>query len=226
MPDKQILLYVCRHGTTAMNEQNRFRGDSNPNLDAKGYKDANELAFYFEPIDLSFIVSSSKTRAATTANIISLQKKLKQSVEDKCRFDLTPVLNDLLHPWNVGDFGGKEKTPERIKELQGYISDPDKPVPGGTSLNDFRGRVRPLFKEAIEASNEAGVPGLLVVHSSVIHELGECLSGNHEAGHVRPGGVAAVYIHNGKLGVEPIFKPDDKSKTQNILGVGRSGLSS
>lgn len=226
MSHKDIVLYVARHGTTGMNMENKFRGDADPALDAKGYRDANELAFYFEPIELSFIVSSSKIRAATTAQVISLQKTLKKSVDDSCQFDLHPVLNELLFPWNLGDFGGKPKSDENVREVQEYIENPDRPVPGGTSLNDFRARVRPLFKEAIEASINCGVPGLLVVHSSVIHELGETITGNHEAGHVKPGGVAAVYIQNGELGVEPIFKADLKATTQNILGVGRSGLSS
>lgn len=226
MAEKQIVLYVARHGTTDMNMENKFRGDANPTLDAKGYRDANELAFYFEPIELSFIVSSAKKRAATTAEVISLQKTMREAVDDNCDFDLHPILNEELFPWNLGDFGGKPKNEENMRAVQRYITNPDLQVPGGTSLNEFRARVRPLFKEAIEASLNCGTPGLLVVHSSVIHELGETLTGNHEAGHVRPGGVAAVYIQNGQLGVEPIFKSDLKATTQNVLGVGRSGLSS
>lgn len=223
MAHKEIVLYVARHGRTVMNEENKFRGDSNPPLDSNGFRDANELAFYFSPIELSFIVSSDKKRASTTADIISLQKNVDP--EEQC-FDLHPVYNGLLRPWNVGDFGGKPKNKENIAELQKYIDNPDKIVPGGTSLNDFRGRVRPLFKEAVEAGIKAGVPGLIVVHSSVVHEIGATFAGHHEAAHIKPGGVAAVYISNGKLGVEPIFKPDARASTQNILGVGRSGLNS
>lgn len=223
MSDKDIVLYVARHGRTDMNEANRFRGDADPPLNKDGFRDANELAFYFSGIELSFIVCSSKKRAAATADIISLQKII--SPEDSS-FDLHPLCNDLLHPWNVGDFGGKPKNKENVEKLQRYVDNPDLIVPGGTSLSDFAARVRPLFKEAIEASIQAGVPGLLVVHSSVIHELGQAFGGHHEAAHVKPGGAAAVYIENGSLDVEPIFKPDSKSSTQNILGLNRTGLSS
>lgn len=223
MAHKEIILYVARHGRTVMNEENKFRGDANPPLDANGIRDANELAFYFSGIELSFIVASDKKRASTTADIISLQKNIQP---EENVFDLHPVYNDQLRPWNVGDFGGKPKNDENVKELQKYIDNPDAVVPGGTSLSDFRGRVRPLFKEAVEAGIQIGVPGLLVVHSSVIHELGCCFGGDHEAAHVKPGGVAAVYLEGGQLKVSPIFKPDDGAATQNILGLNRSGLSS
>lgn len=213
----QTLLYLVRHGRTLLNQKKLFRGDEDPNLAPEGYKDANEVAFWLSNCDISFIVCSDKKRAATTADIISAQLQLNQN-DSPDKFNLHPVYNELLRPWNIGDFGGLEKTPKRRLELQKYIDNPELTVPGGTSLSDFRERIRPLLREAVEASNQFGVPGLLVVHSSVIHEAGETFGGHHEAGHVKPGGVAAVFEKNGKLDIAPIFKPDKEAGSQNVLG--------
>jgi broad specificity phosphatase PhoE len=221
----QIVLFVARHGRTILNEKQIFRGDMDPPLDKHGFRDANELAHYFSPIELSFIVASDKVRALTTAEIIYLGKKVNP--DEDCVEFLKPVANELLRPWNVGDFGGKPKNKENVDKLQEYINNPDLEVPGGTSLNDFRNRVRPLFQEAVEIGLNTGVPGLLVVHSSLIHEVGETFGNHHEDAHVKPGGVAAVYITDSGLAVGPIFKPDIKATTQNVLGTGkRSSLNS
>lgn len=222
--EPEIVLYLARHGRTELNEQNVFRGDKDPPLDKNGFKDANELSFYFKPIDLSFIVCSSKIRAATTAEIIYLGKVTDCEHEAE---QLCPVNNELLKPWNVGIFGGKPKNEENTKLLQQYVDNPYLPVPGGTSLNEFKGRIHPLLKEAAEIGIQTGVPGLLVVHSSIIHEAGEFFGNHHEDAHVKPGGVAAVYISGNSIGIKPIFKVDDRATTQNVLGTGkRSSLNS
>jgi probable phosphoglycerate mutase len=200
---RNIALFVARHGRTVLNDEGKFRGDADPELDANGFRDANELAFWFQPIELSFIVCSDKKRAVTTASIISLQKQLG----DTCGFDLTPKPNELLRSWRIGDFSGKPKDKENLDELQQYLDDPSLAVPGGESLNAFAARVRPLFLEAVDYAIECGVPGLIVVHSSTVHEVGTMLCKNHTAALVKPGGVAAVYIENGVLGAEAIFKP-------------------
>lgn len=196
-----IVLYVARHGSTDLNQADCFRGDANPPLSAKGYREANQLAHYLQPIDFSFIVASAKTRAETTADIITLAKMVDGKKPDFSK-------NPLLFPWSVGNFSGKPKNKENLDKLQEYIDDPGKVVPGGESLNTFRDRVRPLIEEAVETSEELGTPGLLVVHSSVIHELGEMFHKNHNAALVKPGGLTAVYVSNGVLKVEAIFKPE------------------
>jgi broad specificity phosphatase PhoE len=195
------ILYVARHGSTELNQGDCFRGHLDVPLSAKGYREANQLAFYLQPIELSFIVASSKKRAVATADVISLAK----TVDDKPN----PVLkNDGLFAWDVGNFGGKPKNQENLDKLQEYIDSPNKVVPGGESLNTFRDRVRPLIEEAIKTSEENGVPGLLVVHSSLIHELGEMFHKDHTAALVKPGGLAAVHVSNGTLKAEAIFKPE------------------
>lgn len=212
MAEKQILAYIVRHGKTAMNEQDIFRGDANPPLAKAGFQDAHFLAHYFEPIELSFVVSSDKTRARQTAEIICANR------------DEDFSLNEGLRAWNIGDFGGKPKTKENRDALEEFVQNPDICVPGGESLNSFRARVHPLLFQAAEAGLNAPDPGMLVVHSSVLHEVGAALSksGDHESAHVRPGGVVAVFMCDGVLDCTPILKVDKTSKSQNVLGTRRS----
>lgn len=196
-----IVLYCARHGSTELNQADCFRGHNDVPLSTKGYREANQLAHYLQPIDVSFIVASAKKRAVATAEVISLAKQVNGN--KSCI-----VPNDGLFAWDVGKFSGKPKNKENLDELQKYIDDPDLQVPGGESLSNFRCRVRPLIEEAIEVSNTEGVPGLLVVHSSLIHELGEMFHKDHTAALVKPGGLAAVYVSNGTLKVEAIFRPE------------------
>lgn len=213
-----VLVYVARHPTTDENEQNVFRGADDPPLNKKGFKEAHTLASYFEPIELSYVFTSDKTRTKQTAKIICDRKE-----------GCDPIANPNLNPWDTGVFGGKPKSKENIDKLQYYVRNPDVSIPGGASLNEFKDRIQPLLADAVDMAMHVGVPLLLVVHSSVVHEVGEMFGENHESGHIRPGGVAAVYIKDGKINVEPIFKPDERSSTQNVLGtVGRhrSGLTS
>ncbi len=194
----EILLYVARHGTTILNQHNCYRGPLDPELDGQGWRDAHALSFYFEPIDISGIFYSPKKRSRHTAML----------VKDK-RSEL-PVYAEHpnLQALNVGNLGGLEKTPETEAIVQCHIDDPDLPFPGGESLNAFRNRVRPLLGHGVKMAMEYGTPVLIVAHSSIVHEIGELFNGDHSSTLVEPGGVAAVYISNGQLKAEPIFKPD------------------
>lgn len=212
-----ILAYVVRHGTTIMNQQNIFRGDANPPLDKKGWRDANMLANYFEPIECyQTIFCSDKLRAHSTGRAIA-QRKASVDVQ------LVPD----LRPWNIGDFGGLEKNDENKAKLQYFVQNPDIPTPNGEALNEARARTVPIFQEAIEIADQTGLPVILTVHSSVIHIVGETFGGHHEAAHVKPGGVAAIYWDGHRINAKPIFKLDERSTTQNVLGSQpRSGLMS
>lgn len=134
-------------------------------------------------------------RATNTAEIIAAAKvnKIHKS--------------ESLRALNVGDFSGQKRTPESEADLQQYLDSPDEQIPGGESLNDFKARIRPCIQEAIDLYVECGEPPLIVAHSSVVHETGAMIYGDHKSVLVEPGGAIAIYISNGKLGAEPIFKP-------------------
>jgi len=180
-------------------------------LDAAGYRDANKLAALFEPIDLAYIFTSPKKRAFDTAKIIAGRK------------DMEPLTNEGLLPWDIGDFGGKEKNDENVQEIQRYICDPTIPVPDGEALDRFRGRIHPLVLDAVRMAEHIGKPVMIVGHSSVIHEASSLIVGDHMACKVKPGGVVAIYAEGGFLHACPIFKQDESSTTQNTLGMQPHG---
>jgi broad specificity phosphatase PhoE len=196
-PDKIPVLYVVRHGTTVLNEQHKFRGPANPPLDKQGFKDANVLAYFFEPLEVGLIVSSDKLRSVQTSDIIGRKK------------GITPIYTEQLHALDVGELSGKERNPETENIVHYYtVLYPDIPFPGGETLNDFRRRVDPVILEGIEHGLATGIPDIISGHSSIVHELGVLLHQDHTRTLVQPGGVAMVYLANGKLQADPIFKPD------------------
>ena len=197
---KHILAFVARHGETTLNAQDCFRGPIDAPLDKNGIADAHQLAKYFNPIEISHIFHSDKKRTRMTAETVSRAK------------DLPVYPNADLQAWNVGDLGGQPKTPENLAIVDYHVEHPNIPYPGGESLNQFKSRVRPLVQDAIDMGLKTGIPPLLVAHSSVIHEVGSMIGGHHEYALVEPGGVVAITIQDGKLDVEPIFKPRPASK--------------
>ena len=199
MAEQIILVYLVRHGETVANSKHEFRGNLDLSLNAKGRREAQALTFWFEPIDLSHVVCSTRRRAVETCTPIADSKGLPLQKVDN------------LQAWNIGEFSGKPKTDENTAELQKYIECPDLALPGGESLNDFRARVAPCFHEAVEMALKCGEPILLGVHSSVIHEAGDIFAGDHKAAVVLPGGVAAIFTDGQKLGIAAIFRPKRES---------------
>jgi broad specificity phosphatase PhoE len=190
-----VACYVVRHGQTVLNKDKCFRGNSNPPLDSTGLKQAHEIADLLEPLDVSSIFCSDKQRATKTADIIAEKKNL-------------PIhTSESLRALNVGDFSGQKRTPESESCLQSYLDDPQTQIPGGESLAEFKSRIHPCLQDAIELFCECGCPPVLVAHSSVVHEIGSILYGDHKSILVEPGGAVAVYFDGSKLAAKPIYKP-------------------
>ena len=196
MSDKIIACYICRHGRTQLNADGCFRGNKDVPLDSEGIADAHKLAHLFSNIDIAGIFCSDRIRATKTAEIIGQARKL-------------PVtMTKHLRALDIGEFSGQKRTPTSEAELQTYLDKPECNIPGGESLNDFRSRVRPCIREAVDLFMDCGYPPLIVGHSSIVHEIGAMLSGDHKSLLVHPGGVVAIYMDkDGKLGAEPIYKP-------------------
>ena len=176
-----------------------FRGNVDVPLEDIGKKDAEKAADVLEGTDVAFMVSSDKKRAVQTAEIFSK------------KFDVENQETPNLRAWNIGEFSGKPRDKSNTDSLQKYVNDPNTPVPGGESLQDFRDRVAPTLAECFEYATRNGI-GLVVCHSSVIHELGNILTGNHESLLVEPGGIVVVGFDNGEITAQRMFKPVPKNK--------------
>jgi broad specificity phosphatase PhoE len=206
---KHFLMIIVRHGRTKLNAMGYFRGESNPPLDSVGWKQAHKLSYFLEPIEFfPIVLSSDKLRAKQTAEVICEKRP-------DCHIQYTSDLNAL----DVGKFSGQPRTEQSIQELHHYIKNPNIPIPEGSgSLNDFKNRVRPVFKEALEVALNQGQPILIIGHSSIVHEAGDVFANDHTHALVEPGGVAAVYISKGRLGIEPIFRPKSpEAKKEDVV---------
>lgn len=194
---KSLLVVVARHGTTLLNASGCFRGSANPGLDAEGIRDAKNLARLIAPFKVSRILSSDRLRATQTAEIVGA--RMGQSVH----------VNENLRALNVGKFSGQQRTPANLQELKGYLEDRDNPIPGGESLSHFKARIRICLAEAADLAVQAGSPVLVIAHSSIVHELGSYIHGDHNAVLVKPGGIAAMYLSDsGKPSAAAVYRMD------------------
>lgn len=199
-PD-DVIFYVGRHGTTTLNQEDRFRGPLNVDLDQKGREDAGELSNYFDRIKLGGIVTSDRNRAMETALAIGDHR------------NLTPHVEENLRSWNVGYLAGELKADHK-DEIEHYVKNPDEVIPQGESLNQFRQRIHPLFARAIQHKQQFPNKGpiLLLAHASVIREAANLFNKNPDKGLVHPGGAVAV-MHTPK-GIQsvPVFKVDNSAE--------------
>jgi len=60
------------------------------------------------------------------------------------------------------------------------------------SLTEFRARVRPAVEAKMVEGAKTGKPPILVVHSSVVHEIGMMINDDHQSALVEPGGAIVV----------------------------------
>ena len=92
------VMYALRHGSTTLNEDNKFRGWLNPDLDNQGIADARDAAKFLKDKGIKRIFCSDLSRARETAQIVA--KELGITV-------VTP--DEALRPWNIGELAGKDK---------------------------------------------------------------------------------------------------------------------
>lgn len=185
-------IYLCRHGQTELNAQGYFRGWTDVPLDEEGIRSAEEMANYLAYEAIDSIAASDLQRAVQTAEIIGRD------------FDRNP----MLRPWDIGEFAGKPKDSYQSK-LQTFIDNPDKVVPHGESLSDFRRRWERTLDQYIAHSVTCEAPIVLITSTSNImatkamYEEGE--SDDPETiDIVEPGGIIALYLNgNGSVDFEP-----------------------
>lgn len=194
----RVLAYFIRHGATGLNGEKRFRGALNPPLNEEGMSEAEKLKNFFANVDLGDAYTSATNRAETTAQIILTPK------------GIDPIVVPSLKALDVGYLSGQLKDDHKDAMIY-YQENSNMVIPKGESLNAFRGRVRPIIHQIIKRGVTTGLPSLAVAHSSIIHELGNMLHGDHNHSLVEPGGVVAV-VHDGNtFKAVPILRKSKKS---------------
>lgn len=200
------LFYVIRHGRTAGNENDVYRGWSNEKfaqLAPEGREDVKNAAEFLKKIGVSapIIITDDLSRAVESQEIAAKVLGISESTVDK-----------RLRPLNVGDFTGKPKDDHPLDE---YMKNPAKPIPGGESLNQFQKRLAKVFQDVLELIAQLKQPVILIGHGSTLSFLNHA-GGNAEMGYeglVHPGGVV---VFTG-AGVTPLFGKKLPDTEQNKL---------
>ena len=176
------IIYVVRHGETANNKSNKFRGWIDVPLNAKGKQEAQEARKYLSDKKIKRVFCSDLGRAVETAKIVMPSIKAEK--------------DPFLRPWDVGVFSGKPRD-EHQEELNHFIDNPETPIPDGESLREFSVRQAKALKRYLKEGQEDG-PILLVAHSSNAIQIEKLIEGKDELGRpedvdrVLPGGIMCV----------------------------------
>lgn len=187
--------YFVRHGTTDMNDDDKFRGDLDVPLNEDGAKQAQQLVSYFHNVTPSAIYHSTRARTLQTIGPLAKNKKIK------------PELLADLDSLNTGNFAGKPKDKKNEEQMQWYREHPDSKIPGGDVIREWQNRVDKGLSKVINKGVESGNPSIAVIHGSVVKELSRFLHGDIHKTKVEPGGVVAVFkLPSGGFIAEPILK--------------------
>lgn len=152
-------LYLIRHGSTALNEAQRYCGSTDCALSSTGEAQVVQLGERFTSIPLSRIVHSPMHRCCVTASAIAHAQSLP----------LEPI--DGLQEIHFGDWEGltfdeaHEQYPEAAVGL--LTGNPDFSFPNGESAVDLHARVSKAFQSILPIIG----PTALVAHGGTIRVL-------------------------------------------------------
>lgn len=193
--------YFIRHGTTDMNDDDKFRGDLDVPLNEEGEQQARQLVSYFHNVKPSAVYHSTRSRTLQTIEPLAKEKGVK------------PELISDLDSLNTGDFAGKPKSEDNEKQMQWYREHPDSKIPGGDVIREWQNKVDNGLSKVIKKGEETGQPAIACIHGSVVKELSRFLHGDIKKAKVEPGGVVAIYkLPSGGYVAEPILKENDTSE--------------
>ena len=158
-------LILVRHGLSVYNDQNRFTGWKDVNLNEQGITEAKQAVILLENIDFDMAFTSKLKRANDTLDIIL--KGIKQEI---------PIEKDLaLNERDYGNLVGQNKA-EAAKEfgdeqVQIWRRSYDIPPPGGESLKDTADRVIPYLNEKILPEVYSGKNIIVSAHGNSIRAI-------------------------------------------------------
>jgi len=154
-------IYLVRHGQTAWNKEEIFRGRTDVPLDETGLKQAELAGQYFKGMEIHGIYSSPLSRAWQTAQTVAQFHRLK--VES-----LVGIID-----MSFGNWEGHAHQEIRKIDNETYRQWVESPhlvrLPGGESLDDVRTRALGTMEEVIR--KHQGETLILVSHRVVCKVL-------------------------------------------------------
>jgi broad specificity phosphatase PhoE len=138
---KSMKIYMIRHGETTSDVENRYGGDYDDHLTAKGVEQAKQLAAKFANHEIQIIFSSSRIRTKETSEIL----------KDTLDCDVQ-IVDDLRERNTYGVLTGMVKTDARNKypELVSLVRDYRNTIDGAESYNNFLSRVKNAFDQIVK----------------------------------------------------------------------------
>jgi broad specificity phosphatase PhoE len=154
-------IILARHGETAWNKNEVFRGRADVGLNVAGRQQVAKLGKYLSAEKIDFIYSSPLKRAVGTAEAVAGSRKIGvNTVENLTDFD-------------YGEWQGMTlvEVKERYPELyQDWLDTPEQvKMPGGESLANVRDRAIPFLEDAVTRCGEGKVA--LISHRVVLKVL-------------------------------------------------------
>ncbi len=158
-------LILVRHGLSVYNDQNRFTGWKDVDLNEQGVTEAEQAVSLLEEINFDMAFTSKLKRANDTLDIIL--KGIKQEI---------PIEKDLaLNERDYGDLVGQNKAEAAEKfgdeQVQIWRRSYDIPPPGGESLKDTADRVIPYLNEKILPEVYGGNNIIVSAHGNSIRAI-------------------------------------------------------
>jgi broad specificity phosphatase PhoE len=150
-------VYLVRHGQTAWNKEEIFRGRTDIPLDETGLKQAELVGEYFKGMEIYGIYSSPLSRAWQTAQKVAQFHDLK-----------VQPLQGIID-MSFGNWEGRPHQEIRESDNKTYRQWVETPhlvrLPGGEGLDDVRVRAMAALEEVI--GNHPGKTLILVTHRVV-----------------------------------------------------------
>lgn len=158
-------LIMLRHGESQWNQENRFTGFTDIDLNEKGVAEATKAGQTLKHIAIDKVYTSTLKRAYRTAQIALSEMEQKPPV----------IKHDDLRERDYGDLTGLNKDEMRKKfgEEQVHIwrRSYDVRPPGGESLQDVVARVKPYYDTHILPDLQMGKNILLAAHGNTLRAM-------------------------------------------------------
>ena len=170
MENREIKLYLLRHGETVWNKQKKIQGQLNSPLTEEGIEKLKKTAETLERTDFQGVYTSHMERTVETAGIIL--DKNRKNLEKPVKIEKMRELNEI----HFGIWQGK--TYEEIKkeypqEYDNYFNSPDKyraRVIGGEDLSEglerFLGGMEKIV--SFEKTRSGSGKILIITHGTVL----------------------------------------------------------
>ena len=159
-------LVLVRHGLSVYNDQNRFTGWKDVDLNQQGRDEAKQAVN---------LLMDYKFDAAFTSDLIRAKNTLSIILEGINQKDIPITENMALNERDYGDLIGQNKAEaaEKFGEEQIHIwrRSFDTPPPGGESLKDTADRVIPYLKNEIMPLISSGKNILVSAHGNSIRAI-------------------------------------------------------